>query len=82
MEPLDSRGVHVDMNGNGVRDTRETLTQAWQRLGLLKAGQKMSSAAYHGCVKEAATKLVKQGLLPAKVGEYYIEKASRARLLN
>jgi hypothetical protein len=42
----------------------------------------MSSAAYHGCVKEAATKLVKQGLLPAKVGEYYIEKASRARLLN
>jgi hypothetical protein len=36
LEPLDGRGVFVDMNGNGVRDKRETVTQAWQRLGLLK----------------------------------------------
>ena len=34
MEPLDGRGVFVDMNGDGVRDKRETVSQAWQRLGL------------------------------------------------
>jgi hypothetical protein len=82
LEPLDGRGVYVDMNGNGVRDKRESLTQAWQRLGLLKSGQQMTSAVYQNCVKNAAAKLVKQGLLPAKLGEYYLDKASRTRLLN
>jgi hypothetical protein len=64
------------------RDKRESLTQAWQRLGLLKSGQQMTSAVYQNCVKNAAAKLVKQGLLPAKLGEYYLDKASRTRLLN
>jgi hypothetical protein len=82
VEPLDARGTLVDMNGNGVRDKRETATQAWQRLGLLKSGQKLTAAAYQSCVKDAATKLVKQGLLPAKVGEYYIERSGRARIMN
>jgi hypothetical protein len=81
-EPLDGRGVYVDMNGNGVRDKRESLTQAWHRLGLLKPGQPMTLAAYQNCVKNVGAKLVKQGLLPARVGEYYVEKASRTRLLN
>jgi hypothetical protein len=82
LEPLDGRGVFVDMNGNGARDKRETPTQAWERLGLLKSGQRLTSAVYQSCVKEAAEKLVKQGLLPARVGEYYVEKATRTRLLN
>jgi hypothetical protein len=33
-------------------------------------------------VKAAAERLVKEGLLPAKVGEFYIEKAARVRSLN
>ena len=82
LEPLDARGKLVDLNGNGTRDKRETAEQAWQRLGLLKAGQKLTSAAYQGCVKDTATKLVKDGLLPAKVGEYYVEKAAKTRLMN
>jgi len=82
LEPLDARGKLVDLNGNGTRDKRETAEQAWQRMGLLKAGQKLTSAAYQGCVKDAATKLVKDGLLPAKVGEYYVEKAAKTRLMN
>jgi hypothetical protein len=82
LEPLDGRGTLVDMNGNGVRDRRETVTQAWQRLGLLKSGAKLTAAAYQSCVKDAATKLVNQGLLPAKVGEYYIERSVRARIMN
>ena len=82
LEPLDGRGTFVDMNGNGTHDKRETLAQAWQRLGLLKAGQKMSSSAVSQLRKKLEPKLVKQGLLPAKVGEYYVEKAAKMRLLN
>ena len=80
MEPLDGRGIFVDMNGNGVRDKRETVSQAWQRLGLLKPGQKLTQAAYASCVNAAAAKLVKEGLLPKKVGEFYLEQADKARL--
>ena len=80
MEPLDSRGVFVDMNGDGVRDKRETVSQAWQRLGLLKPGQKLTQAVYSACVNAAASKLVKEGLLPKKVGEFYAEQANKARL--
>jgi hypothetical protein len=80
LEPLDSRGVFVDMNGDGVRDKRETVSQAWQRLGLLKPGHKLTKAAYANCVNTAASKLVKEGLLPKKVGEYYVEQANKARL--
>lgn len=75
MEPLDSRGVFVDMNGDGVRDKRETVSQAWQRLGLLKPGHKLTQAAYASCVNAATSKLVKEGLLPKKVGEFYAERA-------
>jgi hypothetical protein len=80
MEPLDSRGVFIDMNGDGVRDKRETVSQAWQRLGLLKPGQKLTQAAYSNCVNTAASKLVKEGLLPKIVGEFYVEQANKARL--
>ena len=82
LEPLDGRGTLIDMNGNGTRDKREAVAQAWQRLGLLKAGQKMSVGGYQNCVKNAAGKLVKQGLLPEKVGEYYVERAAKTRSVN
>ncbi len=68
------------MNGNGVRYKRETVTQAWQRLGLLKPGQKLTQTAYVGCVKAAASRLVNEGLLPRKVGEHYVEKAGKTWL--
>jgi len=80
LEPLDGRGVFVDMNGSGVRDKRETLSEAWQRLGLLKPGQKLTQPAYIGCVKAAATKLVKEGLLPIRVAELYVERAGKTRV--
>jgi hypothetical protein len=80
LEPLDGRGVFVDMNGNGVRDKRETLTQAWQRIGLLPNGQRFTQSVYVGCVKAAAAKLVKEGFLPKRVGEFYAEQAARIRL--
>lgn len=80
LEPLDARGQFVDMNFNGVRDRRETVTQAWQRLGLLKAGRQFNAAAYRQCVKDSVAVLVKQGLLLASAGEHYVEQASRRSL--
>ena len=80
LEPLDARGEFVDMNGNGVRDKRETLTQAWQRLGLLKSGQTFSRAVYINCVKSAAASLVKEGLLPKSVAEDYAARAAKISL--
>ncbi|HEX9442807.1 MAG TPA: alpha/beta hydrolase domain-containing protein [Candidatus Binatia bacterium] len=77
-EPLDSRGEWVDMNGNGVRDKRETLTEAWQRLGLLKSGETFGEAAYMKCVSAAAARLVKDGLLPQRVADDYTERARLA----
>lgn len=78
LEPLDSRGELVDMNGNGMRDKRETLTQAWQRLGLLKPGETFSRAGYTSCVNAAAARLVAEGLLPKKVAEDYEARAAKA----
>ena len=42
----------------------------------------MSVGAYQNCVKDRAGKLVKQGLLPAKVREYYVEKTAKTRSVN
>ena len=38
LEPLNNYGQYLDMNNNKVRDTRESIEQAWQRRGL--EGQK------------------------------------------
>jgi hypothetical protein len=81
-EPLDARGELVDMNGNGVRDRRETIAQAWQRLGLLKSGQALTATAYQKCVSDAAAVLVRQKLLPKSVGDYYIEQSAKRSLVN
>ncbi|HEY1265790.1 MAG TPA: alpha/beta hydrolase domain-containing protein [Candidatus Binatia bacterium] len=79
-EPLDARGEFVDMNGNGTRDKRENVTQAWQRVGLLKKGETFNRNVYVSCVKAAAGKLVKEGLLPQKVAEDYAEQAAKVSL--
>jgi hypothetical protein len=76
LEPLDGRGQLVDMNGNRTRDKRETVAQAWTRSGLLKPGEKLTQKKYVACVTEAATKIAKEGLLPARVVNYYVKKAA------
>ena len=81
LEPLDARGKVVDMNGNGVRDKRETMEHAWKRLGILKANEGLSRDKYVDCVKRTATALVKDGLLPSRVVNYYVAKAKVTPLL-
>jgi len=75
-EPLDGRGQLVDMNRNGVRDTRETIAQAWTRLGLLKSGERFDRRRYVACVANAAAALVEQGLLPQSLLAFYAKRAA------
>ncbi len=80
LEPLDGRGEFVDMNGNGVRDKRETITQAWARLGLLKPGVKFTHSRYKACVTNSAKKLAEEGLLSRKILAYYKRKAAASTI--
>ena len=79
LEPIDGRGKLVDLNGNGIRDTRENVAQAWRRIGLLGRSEPMTHGKYVACVSKAATALVKAGLLPAGMVRYYIRKAKSTR---
>lgn len=79
-EPLDGRGKLVDMNGDGKRDRRETVTEAWRRLGLLKPGQSFDRSHYVACVAGAVSKLVGDGLLPESLAGYYVERAATRSL--
>jgi hypothetical protein len=70
LEPLDSRGRPVDMNSNGVRDTRESIEQAWQRrriagerTGVLEAREPFTPDRYARCVVRVAADLAEAGLL-------------------
>lgn len=74
-EPIDGRGELVDLNGNGTRDRRETVAQAWARLGLLESGQPLSQGRYVACVANAAAKLVADGFLPPRLLAHYVRRA-------
>src|SRR5262245_24598688 len=58
LEPIDGDGRFVDMNGNGRRDRRETIAQAWARLRLLKQGERWTPAKYAACIAAATRTLV------------------------
>jgi len=75
-EPIDGRGQFVDMNGNGKQDRRESVAQAWTRLGLLKTGERLTRGKYVACVAAAAAKLVDQGFLSPRMLPYYVNRAA------
>ncbi|MBI2822165.1 MAG: hypothetical protein HYX74_08065 [Acidobacteria bacterium] len=77
LEPLDGQIMFVDMNSNGVRDRRETLTEAWHRLGLLKPDQSFSRDRYTACVQDAVAGLRKNNLITEKVASLYVEEAKK-----
>jgi Alpha/beta hydrolase domain len=74
-EPIDGRGKFVDMNGDGMRDQRETVAQAWTRLGLLQPGDRFTQGKYLACVANAAASLVAEGFLPPGMLRYYVNRA-------
>jgi hypothetical protein len=80
LEPLDGRGVFVDMNRNGMRDFRETPTEAWRRLGLLDRGETLTREKYASCVTAAAESLQKAGFFSERTAQRYIQDAGKATL--
>jgi len=76
LEPLDGRGVFVDMNLNRYLDHRESVDQAWHRLGLLKPGEKFSRSKYQACVETAVGKLKQEKLITERVAARYVQQAS------
>ncbi len=76
LEPLDGRGVFVDMNLNRYLDHRESVDQAWHRLGLLKPEEKFSRSKYQACVEAAVGKLKQEKLITERVAARYIQQAS------
>jgi len=82
LEPLDGNKVFVDMNRNGIWDFRETPTQAWLRLGLLKKGETLTSAAYVACVQRTAEQLRKDGFFSDKTVASYVDRAKKLNLTS
>jgi hypothetical protein len=80
VEPLDGRGVLVDMNQNGRRDRRETVTEAWRRLRLLKPAETFERPRYVECVKGTAARLQSDGLISESAASDYARQASTVEL--
>ena len=83
LEPMDRRGYPVDMNHNGIRDRRETLTEAWQRrrkegekYGTLEENEIFTHAHYPNCVRSVATEPFEQRFLSESALLDYIQKAT------
>jgi hypothetical protein len=75
LEPLDGLSRFVDMNENGKRDRRETVTEAWRRLGLLKAGDTFNRDKYVACVQNSVAELQKEKFITEKGASLYVQEA-------
>ena len=80
LEPLDGQLQFVDMNQNGRRDLRETVTQAWRRMGLLKPDETFSRSRYVACVESTAAKLQKEKLITESIARLYLKDARTVAL--
>jgi hypothetical protein len=56
------------------------VTQAWRRLGLLKADEAFNRTRYADCVKAAVAKLRKENLITEQVAGLYIQEAESKEL--
>lgn len=72
-----TQAIFADMNLNGYRDRRETVTEAWRRLKLLKPTETFTRVAYTGCVTQAVGRLQREKLLTQKVAAYYEAEAGK-----
>jgi hypothetical protein len=78
LEPRDQKNAFIDMNRNGSWDRRESVREAWQRLGLLKPGEAFTREAYVACATAAAERLQQQGFFSAVTARRYGEMAKQA----
>ena len=88
LEPVDGRGEFrddpdivnvaqgfVDMNGNGYRDYVETVTEAWQRTGMLKPNETFNRERFLQCVEKVITKLEVDKFFTKKTIDFYKQQA-------
>ena len=75
LEPLDGRGVFVDMNLNRYLDQRESVEEAWHRLDLLKPGESFTRSRYRQCIQETVDQLRRAGLMTQGVADLYMKEA-------
>ena len=80
LEPLNEEKIFVDMNRNGVWDRRESLQQAWLRLGMLKPGETVTREKYVACVQQSAEALRRDGFFSEKTASEYIDAARKVDL--
>ena len=80
LEPHDGRGIFVDMNLNRYLDYRESIEQAWLRLGILKPGEKFTRSAYQACIEKAVAKLQSENFISARGAVLFIEEAAKVDL--
>jgi hypothetical protein len=82
LEPLDDAGRFVDMNQNGIRDRRETLTQAWRRLGLLKPNEELTRGRFVDCVRDSVTTLRQDGFVNDATVQWYLAQAEKVQVVS
>ena len=75
LEPLDGQLQFVDMNENGRRDTRETVTQAWRRMRMLEPDETFDRAGFVACVERTARTLRRENLITEEIANLYVEEA-------
>jgi hypothetical protein len=91
LEPMDGRSApgseewfemiaFADMNGNGSRDQRETVTQAWRRLQLLPKTESFSRQRYVTCVDTVVERLATERLLGSEIAKDYRRRAREEAL--
>jgi hypothetical protein len=76
-EVVNSQGALVDVNGDGVRDAMPSITQEWQRLGLVRGHQQVTRQVFVSCVRHDVSSLVADRLLtPATAAAYVTQSES------
>ena len=65
------------MNLNRYLDQREDVDQAWQRLGLLKPGERFSRSTYQACVEASVARLQQEQLITERVAAQYLQEAAQ-----
>jgi hypothetical protein len=77
LEPVNSRGSLVDVNGNSYRDTMPTIDQAWVDRGLILAGQKVDASKYAACIESSTRSLVEKRLISQASADWYKAQARK-----
>lgn len=78
LEPVDARGVWLDVNHDGRRDAIPTMAQVWHQRHLATHGVHVTDADMVTCTRAATATLVRQRLLTPAGAAQWIARAATA----